>query len=85
MFGNAPAKVDDALIALLRSQEASFQAQPIRFFKPGESVRITAAPFVGIEGLYQMTEADQRVIVLIELMCKSVKLHLTPSQLTRIG
>lgn len=85
VFGNAPAKVADALIAILRSQEMSFQAQPDRFFKPGEPVRITAAPFVGIEGIYQMTDANQRVIVLIELMCKPVKIHLTPSQLKRIG
>jgi len=84
-FGTTPAKVDDALIALLRNQEALVQANPDRLFKPGERVRITATPFVDIEGIYQMTDADQRVMVLIELMSKPVKIHLAPSDLQKVG
>lgn len=34
-------------------------------FEPGERVRITTAPFIDIEGIYQMTDADQRVMVSI--------------------
>ena len=85
MFGTTPAKVDDALIALLRNQEALVQAEPDRLFKPGERVRITAAPFIDIEGIYQMTDADQRVMVLIELMSKPVKIHLAPSEIQKVG
>jgi transcriptional antiterminator RfaH len=84
-FGTTPAKVDDALIALLRNQEAFVQAEPDRLFKPGERVRITAAPFIDIEGIYQMTDADQRVMVLIELMSKPVKIRLIPSELQKIA
>ena len=84
-FGTTPAKVDDALISLLRNQEAFVQAEPDRLFKPGERVRITAAPFIDIEGIYQMTDADQRVMVLIELMSKPVKIHLAPSELQKVG
>jgi transcriptional antiterminator RfaH len=84
-FGTTPAKVDDALIALLRNQEALVQAEPDRLFKPGERVRITAAPFIDIEGIYQMTDADQRVMVLIELMSKPVKIHLAPSEIQKVG
>ena len=85
-FGSTPAKVDDALIAaLLRNQEALVQAEPDRFFKPGERVRITASPFTYIEGIYQMTDADQRAMVLIELMSKPVKIHLAPSELQKVG
>ena len=47
-FGTIPAKVDDALIALLRNQEALVQAEPDRLYKPGERVRITSAPFIDI-------------------------------------
>ena len=74
-FGATPAKVDDALIALLRNQEALVQTEPDRLFKPGERVRITEAPFIDIEGTYQMTNGDQRVMVFIELMSKPVKIH----------
>ncbi len=84
-FGTSPAKVDDAVIALLRNQEALVQAEPDRLFKPGERVRITAVPFVDIEGIYQITDADQRVMVLIELMSKLVKIHLAPSEIKKVG
>jgi transcriptional antiterminator RfaH len=77
-FGSVPAKVDDALIHALRSQESAAQIEPERLFKSGERVRITTAPFADIEGIYQMTDADQRVMVLIELMSKRVKVCLTP-------
>ena len=43
------------------------QAEPDRLFKPGDRVRITAPPFVDIEGIYQMTDADQRVMILLSL------------------
>jgi hypothetical protein len=80
-----PAKVDDALIALLRNQEALVQAEPDRLYKPGERVRITSAPFIDIWGIFQMTDADQRVMVLIELMSKPVKIYLAPSELQKVG
>ncbi len=84
-FGTTPAKVDDALIALLRNQEALFQAEPDHFFKPGERVRIMAGPFIDIEGIYQMADADQRVMVLIELMSKQVNIHLAPSEIRKVS
>jgi transcriptional antiterminator RfaH len=84
-FGNTPAKVDDALIHVLRSQESAAQIEPERLFKSGERVRITAAPFADIEGIYQMTDANQRVMVLIELMSKPVKIMVSPSALKKVG
>ena len=84
-FGTTPAKVEDALITLLRNQEALVQTEPDRLFRPGERVRITATPFVDIEGIYQMTDADQRVMVLIELMSKPVKIHLAPTAIQKVG
>lgn len=41
-FGVEPAKVDDGLIDLLRTQDASFQDKPIRLFRSGKRVRLTA-------------------------------------------
>jgi transcriptional antiterminator RfaH len=35
-FGTEPARVDDDLIELLRTQEASVQTEPERLFKQGE-------------------------------------------------
>ncbi len=85
MFGNTPAKVDDALIVLLRNQETLVQAEPDRLFKPGERIRITTTPFIDIEGIYQMSDSDQRVMVLIELMSKPVKIYLPPTAIRGIA
>jgi transcriptional antiterminator RfaH len=84
-FGNTPAKVDDALITLLRGHEELVQAEPERLFKSGERVRITSGAFTDIEGIYQMTDGDRRVMVLIELMSKSVKISVAPSVLQRLA
>lgn len=84
-FGNTPAKVDDALIALLRGNEESVQAKPACLFNAGERVRITSGAFIDIEGIYQMTDGDQRVMVLIELMSKPIKISVAPSILQKLA
>lgn len=84
-FGAEPAKVDDALVDLLRANEASLLEEPVRLFTPGERVRFTEGPFAGIEGVYQMTDGDRRVMVLIELMSKPVPVQVAPGGLRRVG
>jgi transcriptional antiterminator RfaH len=84
-FGNTPAKVDDELIHELRMQESAAQIEPERLFKSGERVRITTYPFADIEGIYQMVDADQRVMVLIEMMSKPVKIIVSPCALKKVG
>ena len=64
--------MDDGLIELLRTQEASVQAEPVRLFKACQRVRLTEAPFAGIEGIYQMADGERRVMVLIEILSKPV-------------
>ena len=71
-FGAEPARIDDALVDLLRAHEANALAKPERLFNPGERVQLTEGPFAGIEGIYQMADGDRRVMVLIELMSKKV-------------
>jgi transcriptional antiterminator RfaH len=75
--------MDDGLIELLRMQEASVQAEPKCLFKPGERVRLTAAPFAGIEGIYQMADGERRVMVLIEILSKPVAVPVAPASLRK--
>ena len=82
-FGIEPARVDDALIELLRTQEASVQTEPERLFKPGERVRLTEVPFAGIEGIYQMADGEGRVMVLIEILSKPVAVRVAPANLRK--
>jgi transcriptional antiterminator RfaH len=85
VFGNEPAKADDALIDLLKQQEESLQGQPDTFFKPGEVVKFTVGPFAGIEGIYQMADGERRVMVLIELLSKLVAMRIDPALLRKAG
>lgn len=84
-FGSEPAKVSDSLVEALRAQEASVQAEPERLFKPGERVRLTEAPFAGIEGIYQMADGERRVMVLIEFLSKQVSLRVATTSLRKVG
>jgi transcriptional antiterminator RfaH len=83
-FGFEPAKVDDRLIALIRAHEASIRAEPSRLFAQGERVRITEAPFAGIEGVFQMADGESRVMVLIEILSTPVAVRVAPISLRKI-
>jgi transcriptional antiterminator RfaH len=83
-FGAEPAKVADSLVEALRVHEASVQTEPERLFKPGESVRLTEAPFAGIEGVYQMADGERRVMVLIELLSKQVRVQVALAHLRKV-
>lgn len=82
-FGVEPAKVEDGLIELLRTQEASVQAEPERLFNTGERVRLTEGAFAGIEGVYQMMDGECRVMVLIEILSKPVIIRVAPGSLSK--
>jgi transcriptional antiterminator RfaH len=82
-FGIEPARVDDGLIELLRTQEASVQTEPERLFKPGERVRLTEVPFAGIEGIYQIADGERRVMVLIEILSKPLAVRVAPAGLRK--
>jgi transcriptional antiterminator RfaH len=84
-FGTEPARVDNTLIDQLRAHEASCQTAPALRFTPGDRVRLTEAPFAGIEGIYQMAEGERRVMVLIELMSRPVAVHVAPTELRKAG
>ena len=82
-FGIEPARVDDGLIELLRTQEASVQTEPERLFMSGERVCLTEAPYAGIEGIYQMADGERRVMVLIEILSKPVAVRVAPASLRK--
>lgn len=82
-FGQEPAQIDDSLIELLRAQGSSVEREPERLFKHGERVRLTEAPFAGIEGVYQMADGERRVMVLIEILSKPVAVRVAPAGLRK--
>lgn len=78
---SGPVRVDNNLIDLLRMQEAALQNQPEQQFKSGKKVFLAEDIFAGLEEIYQMTEGERRVMVLIELLSKPVSIQTSPTGL----
>lgn len=78
-FGLEPAKVAPAIIEALQATQT--QGAPVvrRQFAPGDALQITSGPFKGIEAIYQATDGEGRVMVLLELMSKPVRLTIEPT------
>ncbi len=82
-FGARAAKVDDALVELLRQRE---QAMPLdAMFHSGDSVIITDGPFAGIEAIYQTADADRRAFILLEILSKPVSMRIEAGRLRKAG
>ncbi len=82
-FGARAAKVDDALVDLLRQRE---QTMPLdAMFHSGDSVVITDGPFAGIEAIYQTAEAERRAFILLEILSKPVPMQIDSGRLRKAG
>jgi transcriptional antiterminator RfaH len=82
-FGARAAKVDEALVELLRQRE---QAMPLdAMFHSGDSVVITDGPFAGIEAIYQTADAERRAFILLEILSKPVSMQIDTGRLRRAG
>ncbi len=81
-FGTVPAKIDDGLVALIRAQTVGEDALHRRF-KIGQPVIITQGPFAGVEAVYEMSDGESRVMVLLNILSKNVKLALAPSSIRK--
>jgi transcriptional antiterminator RfaH len=84
-FGSSPAKIDPALIDLLRQQEADLKSTPERLFQKGERLLVSDGAFAGLEAVYQMPGGDNRAMVLIEIMGKSAQMQIAPRSLSKVA
>ena len=83
-FGQTPAKIDDGLMAELQAHSANTDVQ-LRHFAPGETVTVTDGPFVGLEAIYQMTDGEGRVMVLLNILSKPVQLSIEPTGIKKLN
>lgn len=83
-FGQTPAKIEDELIAQLQVKTDSAEVQ-LRHFEPGEQVVVTDGPFVGVEAIYQMADAEGRVMVLLNILSKQVKMSVPPDSIRKVN
>lgn len=82
-FGTRPAKVDDELVNLLRRREQSTPTEPL--FHPGDTVVVTQGPFAGLEAVYQMTDSQERAVVLLTILSQAVPVRMDASGLDRLS
>ncbi len=82
-FGARAAKVDEALVQLLRQREQSMPLDAM--FQSGDSVVITDGPFAGIEAIYQTADADRRAFILLEILSKPVSMQIDAGRLRKTG
>jgi transcriptional antiterminator RfaH len=83
-FGCAYAVVPDVIVDELRSRadpETGLLGLRPRTFQPGASVRITTGLFQGLEGVFQREVADERVVLLLELLGRETSLLLPASHI----
>jgi transcriptional antiterminator RfaH len=82
-FGTRMAKVNDALVDLLRQRERALPPEPI--FHNGEVVVINEGPFSGIEAIYQLLDAERRALILLEILTKPVSMQIDAAWLRKAG
>ncbi len=81
-FGGRPAKVDDDLVSLLRRREQTKPTEPL--FSSGDKVLIASGPFAGLEAIYEMTEAEQRALVLLHILSQPVQMRIDTANLRKV-
>ena len=84
-FGTTPAKIAMHLIDNLRAYQKSEAQSPQRLFNTGDRLEIIYGPFTWLEAVYQLQSAQDRVIVLIKWLGKSVPLQITPKSLLKVA
>lgn len=68
---------------MLRQRE---QAMPLdAMFHSSDSVIITDGPFAGIEAIYQTADAERRAMILLNILCKPVRMRIDSVKLRKAG
>ena len=84
-FGVEAAKVDQRIIDFLREHETTFRAAPAEHFTPGERLTVVDGPFAGLEAVFQITNGEKRVIVLIEMLSRPVQVAVAPGSVRKLA
>lgn len=81
-FGNEPAKVPDDFVELLKAQEGQDGlhewAEPKLHL--GDRLRVIEGPLKGYEGVLLAKSGQARVMLLMDMLGKEVRAHLSPDQ-----
>jgi transcription antitermination factor NusG len=85
-FGRVPLPVDDAEIAAIQTVIASgWSAEPWPYLEIGQRVRIESDALEGLEGILINFKGNQRIVVSVSLLRRSVALEIDRSCVRPIG
>ncbi len=82
-FGDEPAVIDDQIIDQLRCRERVQSVAPV--FEAGDRVLVQEGPLAGLEGVFQMTDPQQRCMVLLNLLHRQTIVRFSPAGLKKIS
>jgi len=77
--------VPDELIAALREreQDGAIDLRAFDALKPNDPVQVTAGPFAGYQGVFDASNGDQRVIVLLEILNRQRRVEIPATDVKR--
>jgi transcriptional antiterminator RfaH len=84
-FGKEPAEIAVELLDAIRSREQEQQRNPERLFRAGDRVKVVSGPFAGLESIYQAQTAEQRSLILLELLSRPTKVNVPTAHLRKTG
>ena len=77
-FGSKPARVDAAMISQLKQRESVLLEDSVcESLKKGDAIKIESGPFYGLEAVFEGYDADERVIVLMNILGQQQKVLLS--------
>lgn len=77
-FGLAYATVSDAVIDVIRERTQDIRKS---LFASGDNVRVVSGPLLGLEGVFEIADGEQRSFVLLEFMQKQQRVSVSTADL----
>jgi transcription antitermination factor NusG len=76
-FGGRPALISEQEIHAIRiALRSGLKSEPCPYLREGDRVRIVQGPLVGIEGVLSRLKNDWRVVLSIDVLCRSVAVEI---------
>ncbi len=77
-FGQAFAAVPDPVIEAIRERTQEIRGM---LFATGDAVQVVSGPLVGLEGVFEIADGEQRSFVLLDFMQKQQRISLSTADL----
>ena len=77
-FGQAYAVVSDEVMAAVRERTQDIKKS---LFESGDNIRVVSGPLLGLEGVFEIADGEQRSFVLLEFMQKQQRVSVSTADL----